>query len=515
MYPSAAGTVLVVDDELAHQRILAQILGGDGHLVLRAASGAAALELARATPPELVILDVGLPDMSGHALCRRLREEPGLLGTPIIFVSAAHDSSSKLAAFVEGAVDYIDKPFHGAEVLARVRAHIALHRLRLSVDERTAELQRANERLARAAAAKDASLAGVSHELRAPLSAILGLAQLVGDGAYGPLGDQQRDALRTIAASGRHLLSLIDDLLDLAKIEAGREELDLEPVDPAEPCAAALELVRPGAHAAGVALAVSLAPGLPALSADRRRVTQILLNLLANALRFTPRGGRIGLELAGAPGGEGARFSVWDTGPGVDPARMGGLFRAFAQLEGGQRRGGTGLGLALVARLVRLHGGSVAMAPGDDEGSRFSVTLPLRPPAPCDEPAVGPGAPLALVVDDYGPTAEELAGWLRRAGWACVTAPGVAEAAALAAAGRPDLAVVALPATDYQGEESLPWLRAGPLGAAPLLAIGTVLLPDSRERALGAGADAFLPRPLTPADLAGALGRLGVAVGAP
>lgn len=511
MHPTPPGTVLVVEDELAHQRILSAILRGEGYSVRVASTAADALAVVRATSPDLILLDACLPDSSGHALCNALRGEPGLEETPVMFISAAHDAASKVLAFGQGAVDYIDKPFHAAEILARVRSHLHIHRLKDALAERSAALQQANERLSRALAARDSSLAGVSHELRTPLNTVLGLAQLLGDGVYGSLDEAQRHAVGLIAASGQHLLSLVDDMLDLARIEAGCEELRLAPVDPVAACRAALDLVRPVAAAAHVVLVEHWADELPPIRADQRRVIQILLNLLANALRFTAPGGRVELEATRGPAGAGVRLTVWDTGPGIPPERQACLFRPFAQLEGGVGRGGTGLGLALVAQLARMHGGAVALESVVGAGSRFSVTLPDLAPeghvAPTQDPLDGP---LALIVDEYGPTAEALAAELRRAGFSCLVAPDPVGARLAAPVGAPAIALVALPIADHQGDETIPLLRAGALAGVPLLAIGTVVLPASVELALCHGADAYLPRPLAPGAVAAALARVGV-----
>jgi signal transduction histidine kinase len=389
---------------------------------------------------------------------------------------------------------------------------LARHAARRLLTERmaahTAELRLVNERLAKAMEAKDAFLAWMSHELRTPLNAILGLAELLGEGHYGPLTRGQRRPLETIRGNGNLLLDLINDILDLAKIEAGREELALELLPPAEACAQSLALMAESARARGIALGRSIAPNAPPLLADRRRLTQILVNLLGNALKFTPAGGAAGLELAVVAGGAALRFTVWDTGVGIDPGQHGRLFQAFSQAECGLARpGGTGLGLALVARLARLHGGSVALERQPGPGARLSVTLPCAPPAagPRDPGASGIDGPTALVIDDHEPAAAALAGQLRALGVGCLTAAGDVEAGPIASLLALDAVFVSLPMSDHQGETLLPRLRAAIPPATRLVALGAVLLPDSAERALAAGADAFLPRPVPPGAVAALL----------
>jgi signal transduction histidine kinase/CheY-like chemotaxis protein len=366
---------------------------------------------------------------------------------------------------------------------------------------RIAELRLVNERLARAMQAKDAFLAGMSHELRTPLNAILGIAELLGDGTYGPLARQQLRPLETIRSNGNLLLDLINDILDLAKIEAGREELSLESVRPAEACAAALGLVAEGAQARGITLERRLAPWAPPLMADSRRLTQILVNLLGNALKFTPSGGTVGLDLAVEAGGAAIRFTVRDSGVGIAACQQRRLFQAFSQADGelSRRGGGSGLGLALVARLAQLHGGSVALESQPGAGCRISVTLPCAPQA--GDPGVASArldSMATLVIDEHEPTAQALASQLRAAGAGCLVAAGDAAASALARLCVLAAVFVALPMSDHQGEALLPRLRAMLRPATRLVAIGTVLLPDSAERALAAGADLFLPRPVLP-----------------
>jgi signal transduction histidine kinase len=427
------------------------------------------------------------------------------------FPALTADDELALQRILAAAPTSLGLPRIDDDALALAR-HAALALLTERMAAHTAELRLVNERLARAMQAKDAFLAGMSHELRTPLNAILGLAELLGDGHYGPLTRGQRRPLETLRSNGNLLLCLINDILDLAKIEAGREELVLELLRPAEACADSLALMAESARARGIALERSIAPCAPPLMADRRRLTQILVNLLGNALKFTPAGGAVGLELAAVAGGAALRFTVWDTGVGIDPSQHGRLFQAFSQVESGlDRPGGTGLGLALVARLARLHGGSVALERQPGRGARLSVTLPCAPPAA--EPRA-PGAaridgPTTLVIDDHEPAAEAIAGQLRAAGVGCLTAAGDAEAGAIARLLALDAVFVALPMNDHQGEALLPRLRAALPPTTALVALGAVLLPDSAERALAAGADAFLPCPVLPGAAAALLSRAG------
>jgi len=277
------------------------------------------------------------------------------------------------------------------------RANAALEaegaRLAERIAERTADLSAANAELARVARAKDEFLASMSHELRTPLNTILGMAEALQDEVYGPLSAGQALSLRNIEESGRHLLALINDLLDISKIEAGKLELQWEDLDVSAVCEASLRLVRPAAQKKRLNMQLEIDPTVTHVRADARRLKQILVNLLSNAIKFTPEGGAFGLAVHGEPEREAVVFTVWDSGIGIAPADIPKLFRPFAQLDSRLARAhlGSGLGLTLVYRMVDLHGGGVSVVSTPGEGSRFSVALPWAPVADPSAEMSGPG----------------------------------------------------------------------------------------------------------------------------
>jgi signal transduction histidine kinase len=220
----------------------------------------------------------------------------------------------------------------------------------------------------------------MSHELRTPLNAILILSESLQEEVYGPVNNRQRQALNDVVESGQHLLSLINDILDLSKIEAGKMELQFSEVSIAGICQASLRLVRELATQKQQVLSLRLPADTLYIWADERRLKQMLVNLLSNAVKFTPNEGRIGLEVNTLPGSSELCFTVWDTGIGVPAERLPHLFRPFAQLDSALNRqyGGTGLGLALVRRLADLHGGHVEVQSQVQAGARFSIYLPAR-----------------------------------------------------------------------------------------------------------------------------------------
>ena len=239
-------------------------------------------------------------------------------------------------------------------------------------------LREAKETAEAANRAKDEFLASMSHELRTPLNAILGLAEALQDEVYGSLTEKQAKSLTTIESSGRHLLSLINDILDVSRIEADSLRLELANVSVMEVCQASLNLIRQVAVKKNIQVAFDANQTLGKIYADQRRLVQVLVNLMSNAVKFTDEGGRMGLEVTQADDGAVVCFTVWDTGIGMSEPDIRKLFHPFVQLDSGlsRRYGGTGLGLLLAYRLTEKHGGSIGVESLPGIGSRFSVWLP-------------------------------------------------------------------------------------------------------------------------------------------
>jgi signal transduction histidine kinase len=274
--------------------------------------------------------------------------------------------------------------------------------LEAKVEDRTRELQATMRQLEAASRHKSEFLANMSHELRTPLNSILGFSQILQDQTFGPLNEKQARYVNNILVSGQHLLALINDLLDLSKVEAGKLELRPEAFALREALEAALTEIQPQAEAKGLQLQLHVDEALSTLTADSIRFKQILFNLLSNAVKFTPEGGSVTLkaevrseklevrsEDSTAPPpfspltSHFVEISVQDTGIGIKPEDLPRLFQPFTQLEPvyAKRYQGTGLGLALTKRLVELHGGTIrAESEGEGRGSTFTVRLPLAPP---------------------------------------------------------------------------------------------------------------------------------------
>ncbi len=410
------------------------------------------------------------------------------------------------------------------EIAERERAEAALaaERAMLAqrVAERTAELSAANAELARAARLKDEFLANMSHELRTPLNAILGMSEVLKRELHGPLNERQHKYLSTVEESGRHLLALINDILDISKIEAGKIDLQIVGLSVRSACQASLQLIKQQAHRKQIKLSASFDEQVTTLQADKRRLKQILVNLLSNAVKFTPPGGEIGLEVVGAPARQAVGITVWDTGIGVPADDMERLFKPFVQLDSSLARQyvGTGLGLALVYRLTEAHGGSVSVESTPGQGSRFTISLPWQPQGQVPqaqetkshqvEPARQPGqsAQIVLLAEDNQASIDTLSAYLSAGGYQTIVARNGEEAIERARKTRPDIILMDIQMPGVDGLEATRRIRAdADLSHIPIVALTALAMPGDRDRCLSAGANAYLSKPVNLKELSGVI----------
>lgn len=403
----------------------------------------------------------------------------------------------------------------------RIEAALELERVSLArrVEEHTTELRAANADLARAAHMKDEFLASMSHELRTPLNTILGMAETLQECIYGPLTDEQVEAIQSIEGSGRHLLALINDILDLSKIEAGKLELEIEPVVVEQLCQASIRMIKQAAHLKQLKISLQIDPAVTILRADERRLKQILVNLLSNAVKFTPHAGTIGLEVTGDLARHLVRFAVWDTGIGIAQEDISRLFQPFVQLDSrlARRYTGTGLGLALVARMVELNSGSVTVESEVGEGSRFTITLPWQEPDVAIQPSDrgqamradtsrGLLARRVLVIMSPSPESQQLIYYLRTLGAEVIVHPCGTGSGAVTMEVRPDIIVIEAELSDLSGWDVLTRIKIDERmrGIPVLITSGT----DERPRALALGATEWLLRPFDQAQMEAVVYRL-------
>jgi PAS domain S-box-containing protein len=371
-------------------------------------------------------------------------------------------------------------------------------------------LRRAKDAAERASRSKDEFLAGMSHELRTPLNGVIGLSSILARGTHGPLTDKQHEYVTQIGASGRHLLSLINDVLDLAKIEADRLEPELAPVDVAAMSQQALGMVREVAVSKDVRFQMDLPGGLPKVMADERRTRQVLVNLIGNAVKFTPAGGQAGVSATAY--GDRIVVAVWDTGIGIPSDRLEDVFLPFQQVEStlDRRHDGTGLGLALSRRLIESQGGGMRVESVVGEGSRFEFWLPVADPHPessdgrevhPDEPmAVTAGSRRVLVVEDNDVNRMLVTDYLEAHGFHVLTATDGDEAVARALDSAPDVILMDIQMPRRDGLSATRELKQRPETASvPVIALTALAMKGDADRCLQAGCDDYLSKPCDPA----------------
>lgn len=371
-----------------------------------------------------------------------------------------------------------------------------------------AKIQNLNLELKQISKYKDEFLANISHELRTPLNAILGLSEILLEQTSGVLTPRQNRSITTIFASGKHLLQVINDILDLSKIEAGAVEINLEVVNLREICESALVLVKTQATKKNLDLATRIDAVGGACSADPRWLKQILINLLSNAVKFTPEGGRIELNVTGTEEDEEVSFIVSDTGPGISPEEQKRLFRPFNQGDSSTTRKheGTGLGLALVARLVDLHGGSVALESELGHGSRFIVALPQANRSVAPKPTPSPDGPSrkghhrVLVIEDDPVAGEILVDQLNEMNFNVALHPSALLAHEVVLREKPDVIFLDILLPDGDGWSVLSRLKVD--SATRDIPVATISIVDDPVKSKSLGAVAHFTKPITREKLA-------------
>ena len=384
------GDILIVDDTIPNLELLSKLLTDAGYKVRAVPSGTMALTAAQAAPPDLVLLDIAMPGLDGYEVCARLKDDDRTRNIPILFISALDEEMDKVKAFEVGGVDYITKPFRAAEIVARIETHLNLQRLQDRLTQTNARLLAANEQLMqardealRANRAKSIFLANMSHELRTPLNAILGYTELLQEDIKTAGLEQYVSDLNRIHHSGAYLLTLVNDLLDLSKIEAGKTLFRITPFDIQEMLMSVISAERPTIEKNNNRFTTDIDPGLSAMVGDETRVKQILFNLLSNAAKFTSDGEvSFSARQMGTPRRPEIEFRVADTGIGMSLEQLARLFDPFVQADEsiGSTYGGTGLGLALTKQLCELMGGRIQVSSELHVGSIFVVKLPLQQP---------------------------------------------------------------------------------------------------------------------------------------
>ena len=367
----ASRRILIVDDDRLNVRILTGILRAEGYTLAEASSGEAALEHYDVIRPDLVLLDVVMPGLNGFETCRELRRRHGSECAPIVFITAKNESDDVVEGLAAGGVDYLPKPFQAKEVLARIRTHLENRLLVAAQKKLVTELSHAN-------AEKNRFLGMAAHDLRNPLASIRGLAEFLVEGTFGPLNPEQLDLARSIREASQSMLALVNELLDVATIEAGELKIARSPhnlVELIERCAAfaAIDAARKGTR-----IVVEPSPEPIVIDIDAPKIKQVADNLLSNAIKYSPPGSVVTVRCQREPAQAG--FGVIDQGPGIPESERDLLFKDFSRLSA-QPTGGeqsTGLGLAICRKIVEAHAGSISAANRPAGGCEFRISLPFR-----------------------------------------------------------------------------------------------------------------------------------------
>jgi signal transduction histidine kinase len=378
----APGRILVVDDDDSARFVWVRLLRGAGHTVFEASTLAKAAVLLRECRPELVVLDVHLPDGNGLDFCREIKANDELGAVMVLQISAGFVTDEDHIRGLEAGADaYLTDPASPGVVVATANALLRLCRAERALKEMLAVEQQAREEAETADRLKDDFLATLSHELRTPLNAIVGWTTLMRTMKMDD--DARRHAIEIIERNARAQAALIEDLLDVSRIAQGRLQLTWHVVQVPAIVAAAVETIRPSLEAKGLTIVPSVTPDPRMLvRGDPVRLQQVVWNLLSNAVKFTPAGGRI--EIGTEHDDTHVMVRVSDTGRGIDPSFLPSVFDRFRRAETGTTRseGGLGLGLSIARQLVEMHGGTLtAESAGQEQGSTFVIRLPRLAPS--------------------------------------------------------------------------------------------------------------------------------------
>ena len=707
--------IFIIDDNPSNVKVLTHVLALSGYKTLIAMDGLTGIQKIIKSKPDLILLDIMMPNIDGFETCKRLKTLEETQDIPIIFMTALASTADKVKGLSLGAVDYITKPFQQEEVIARIETHLKICRLAQALEEqnqklkleiqqrqkaeeelkilsrateqspasivitnvdgdieyvnpkfeeltgytlseakgnnprilktghtvtqeyqamwekiasgekwygefqnkkkngdlyweyasisgiknsqgeithyvavkeditqrklteqallslnqeledrveqRTAalqqserQLQQTNEQLilsnldlARETRLKDEFLANMSHELRTPLNAILGLSEALQDGALGELSDRQKKTLHTIETSGHHLLQLINDILDIAKIESGKLELHIEETDVYSLCSDSISFVRQLAFKKNIQLELQISDRFnniqnSTIPIDQLRMRQALINLLSNAVKFTPEGGNIGLDVtieeAASSHNEVTNvvFAIRDTGIGIAPEHIGKLFQPFVQIDSALNRQytGTGLGLSLVRKITELHGGNVSVKSELHRGSCFTIKLPcpklsINPvnhttnhpvnnsinPIDLDDQSsvaevnsteISPKSrrslsrnspPQILITKDSLTNVGSIWDYLESQGYKLSSVVNGQEAIAAAIADPPDLILMDIQTPEMDGLTAIKNIRANSaLDHVALIVLTGCEVVGDREKCLEAGANEYLTKPI-------------------
>jgi len=501
MYSSKAHTVLVVDDNPVNLKLLTTILHEAQYQILTATSSEQALQLIHEQTPDIILLDVMMPGMNGFTLCRKLKKDAKYSDIPLIFITSLSQQENIVEGFNAGGNDYIIKPFNRQELLARVRNHLHLYNM-LKENKRLITLSEDASR------SKTEFLASMSHEIRTPLNSIIGMAEVL-NGTE--LTAEQRSFVSIFRAAGESLLAIINDILDLSKIEAGQTETETIDFHLPSLLSSVSSVLSVRAAEQNVTISISIAPDVPSgLRGDPTRLRQILLNLVGNGVKFT-KDGSVDI-LVKKESASHLLFSVQDTGIGIPQDKHDLIFESFTQADSLTTRkyGGTGLGLTICRKLSEMLGGRIGLTSIPGKGSTFFFTCKFQPAVTEPQPVTRQEPPSAsceiqqaaniLLVDDNEDNRNLLCLYLRNTPFTLQLAVNGRDAIEMFKKSGFDLVFMDLEMPVMDGYESTKlmrqWEQEQQWDTTPIIALTAHAFVRFKEKCIKAGCSDYLTKPI-------------------
>ncbi len=533
--------IMIVEDEgLIAQRIKISLERMGCEVVAAASRGEEAMEKAAGLKLDLIMMDIMIKgEVDGIETAIQIREKYDI---PVIYLTAYGDGKTLERAKASKPVGYILKPINDLQMQAAIEIGLHIHqteqKLKVSerklqeeralltrrVEERARELSLANAELSRASRLKDEFLANMSHELRTPLTVILGIAEIFHEQIYGTLNDEQLEQMQMLVKSSRELLTLVNNILDISRIEAGSLKLSPQIVQLDKLCRDAVKEVTPLAEPKDVEITYSPAASVTQIQIDRNRLKQIMVNLLENAVKFSPHRGRVDFKVEEYISEGYIQFSVSDQGAGISEENLTRIFKPFAQVDSSftRKHGGAGLGLVLVYRLSEMQGGGLAVESELGRGSCFSVRLPWKigdaaefAGVPVDSPNTNQNKckplqtdPLKiLLAEDNEMTIRLITDSFALSHGHVTVARNGAEAIRYFCEKQPDIIIMDIQMPVMNGLEAIRQIRLKEKKIkhnskrTPIIALSALITPGQRQKCLTEGADAYLSKPFRLDDL--------------
>lgn len=506
--------VLVVDDNPNTLSLLFDALEEAQFKVLIAEDGKSVLKRIKYLKPDIILLDVMMPEMDGFETCQHLKANEYSKNIPIIFMTALTETVDKVKGFEIGAVDYITKPIQIDEVLVRLKTHLTIHNLQNQLIQQNEELKKSKQLAESANHAKSAFLANMSHELRTPLNGILGYAQLL----KREKTVKNEQGLDIIQRSGEHLLTLINDILDLSKIEAGKLEINPDKLHLSNFLSDIAFLFQMRATQKAIEFVYEAVSDLPNLVyADEKRLRQILLNLISNAIKFTKQGQvRLTVKYQAAR----FHFEIEDSGAGIAADELDDIFSPFKQVgKQSKQIEGTGLGLAITKTLIEMMNGKLEVTSKLGVGSKFWFSIPLETCEQEDISVVKVAQPIGfkpkvtdfkvLIVDDRFDSRIILTRILMSLGFKVLEANNGEQALIKANEFNPDVIIMDMKMPIMDGLESTRQLRKQTkFENIPIIIMSANVFEDQQQAALDSGCNAFVEKPININNFLALLGKL-------